>query len=270
MNSIFNHESFKRILLVFTLLIQMFAITGLSRAETFGVTDVTLVGNAVILSNGNLQLTSAWDQAGAAWATTAISTSNSFTTTFNFLLNFAPPSTDYPSITEQADGITLAFQSAENNIVIGGGGASLGVGGIANASGSAIQTWSNNKVGFFGPGVDPAALTINSFSDFDLGNTSSLTGAETISYDAYNHLLSMTGQINGYNIADTLTIDLSSIYGSTMYLGFTGGSGLGGSDQEITSWSGINQTTAPVPEPATIFLLGSGLLGIAGFRKRSK
>ena len=39
---------------------------------------------------------------------------------------------------------------------------------------------------------------------------------------------------------------------------------------EITSAFFDNTANNPVPEPATMFLLGSGLLGIAGFRKKIK
>ena len=83
----------------------------------------------------------------------------------------------------------------------------------------------------------------------------------------------MTGTIsdgtNVYNVSDTLSINLDLLYGANMYVGFTGGSGLGGSVQEITSWSGTNLAT--VPEPSTLlFLLGPSLIGLAAIRRKFK
>ena len=41
-----------------------------------------------------------------------------------------------------------------------------------------------------------------------------------------------------------------------------------GDDLEISHYTGYNSTTAPVPEPATILLLGSGLLGLVGYNRK--
>jgi len=41
-----------------------------------------------------------------------------------------------------------------------------------------------------------------------------------------------------------------------------------GADLEISHYTGYNSTTAPVPEPSTILLLGTGLLGLVGYNRK--
>ena len=70
----------------------------------------------------------------------------------------------------------------------------------------------------------------------------------------------------------TTTIDWAMFYLRYPTQGGTGSSG-GISDFVAFDGSGTvidHSLTAPVPEPATMFLLGSGLVGLAGFRRKAK
>ena len=140
-----------------------FNLPGAAFADTFQGIPVNLEGSAQLLSS-NLVLNDAGGQSGAAWAVNSISTTNSFYTIFSFDLQ-----NQHLSISTMADGVAFVLQG-KSNTALGGGGASIGAGGIDNVVGSAIQTWENKRLGLFqGDPSDLFSTKINP-APFDMGN----------------------------------------------------------------------------------------------------
>ena len=232
-------------------------------AAVVDLSALNRVGSAT-MADGALQLTSDEQSAGAAWLDQAIDTGTSFSASFAFSM------TGWSIRSRMADGMVLALQNRGNDVV-GGIGADLGYANLngsgASAVGSVIQSWNSNRVGLSLDGLPGSAKA----APFDLGAAYYVTGKQTVSYDAVTHELKMTGTLHDhihgatYLVGDSATVDLAARFGSRMYLGFTGGTGVSYADQRITSLA-----VSAVPEPETYAMLLAGL-GMMGFvaRRRS-
>ncbi|MHA4869963.1 FxDxF family PEP-CTERM protein [Duganella sp. PWIR1] len=236
------------------------------------VIDLSTLNRAGIAKyvDGALQLTQNTDEhhpeglAGAGWLTQGLSTTQSFSTSFSFSLTGDNKS-------KMADGITLAFQNIGNNIT-GVGGGDVGywnLGGHgASAVGSVILSWDKND---YGLSIDGKVQNLKD-APFSLGASNNVTGSQTVSYNAATHELTMTGTFNdlssglSYAVSDSKIVDLNAKFGSTMYVGFTGGTGGADADQRITSFS---VSAVPEPETYAMMLAGLGLVGFAARRRKA-
>ena len=87
-----------------------------------------------------------------------------------------------------------------------------------------------------------------------------------ISYDGSNLNVSLLDPAEGlaFNAITNYPINISTFLGTnSAFVGFTGGTGSGFENQDIVYWKFANTATLSTPEPGSLALLGTGLLGLA-------
>lgn len=238
-------------------------------------------GSGVIGPDGSkvLRLTNNTGQSGSAFLTDAIllEDANGFEASFSTAFDF--------QFTDQqnggADGIVFVIQTNANTA--GGSGGGIGYYGIDNSVGIEFDNWHNGENGdisgsHVGINLDGS---VNSVVQADV--SPSLDNQNIwhawVDYDGTADLLEVrlsTLAVRPELALLSYDVDLVSVLGqSSAFVGFTSGTGWAGADHDIRAWQFTNtlkpiENIDPVPEPTTMLLLGAGLLGWAGARRKMR
>ncbi|MFM2403166.1 MAG: hypothetical protein RL223_1046 [Pseudomonadota bacterium] len=182
---------------------------------------------AATLVSGRLQMTpNTVSTGGSAWKTTPVSTQQSFVSTYGFTLT---------GWSLQADGVAFAMQPVSAS-ALGGNGIFIGMRGLPSFVGATVHTYTYNTAGLESDTVlTPPSVPVN------LGGCGTVTGRYVVSYEVTTSTLRLAGKLsacgNEVTVNDTMTVNLYTKFGASMYIGFTGATGTNAAQQQITSWT---------------------------------
>lgn len=245
---------------------------------------------------------SAGSQGGAAYSTSPVTLGTDATFSTQFQFRFTEPGGVDP-----ADGITFVLAASPSGL--GTVGYGMGYEGVPNSVAIEFDTYNNGNaasLGYFPAepdssnhvAVDLGGVLTNSFATNVYGNGScgfaggtpaqgpnAVPGCmsngdlwtATINYDGSKLSVSLQDPTEGtiFHALSGQPLDIASYLGTnTAYVGFTGSSGAGYENEDITSWRFADTSTLPsgaVPEPASwaMMLSGFGAIGCAVRRRRT-
>jgi len=264
-----------------TLILSVFLVGSVSAAE-ISFSTLALNGAAQITTTADgevLRLVSAnkvGGQSGTAFTTGTVDT-NTFSTSFSFRI------TESGGEGGGADGLMFILQTSGQNVVGAEGGffgyqnhfsgATL----FPNSLGVEFDSYSNSNI----PGIRESlyqhvGIDTNGYVDSlvmtsDIGG-SLKDGSVWYSWIDYNGT-TLEVRLNQSGVRPdpallAFDINLSGLLGGdSAYAGFGAGVGSGYGNHDILSWD-YSGSAAPVPEPSTMLLLGSGLAGLLGYGRR--